>query len=80
MSCPCDSCKYKKLNFKPTEHPHTCPNFNYFFDAFMTAYCDGVLKTEPCDKWEEDPDLRQYGFEEYKKDQSKEGDNDARTR
>lgn len=47
--CPCDSCKYKKLNFQP---PHTCPNFDYFFNAFMTVYCDGVLKTEPCDKWE----------------------------
>ena len=49
MSCPCDSCKYKKLNYQP---PNTCPNFEYFFDAMMKAY-EGVLKEDPCDRWEE---------------------------
>lgn len=46
--CPCDSCKFKKDNYNP---PNKCPNFHYFFEATLMAY-DGVLKTDPCDKWE----------------------------
>lgn len=48
MSCPCDTCKYKKLNFNP---PESCPNFSYFFDAMLCAN-EGILKEDPCDKWE----------------------------
>lgn len=46
--CPCDTCRFKKDNYKP---PNQCPNFEYFFDAMMMAY-DGVLKTDACEKWE----------------------------
>lgn len=46
--CPCDTCRFKKMNYTP---PHQCPNFSYFFDAMMMA-SEGVLKTDPCDKWE----------------------------
>ena len=56
MSCPCDSCKYKKLNY---QKPNNCPNFEYFFDAMMKAY-DGVLKEDPCDKWEKEENDSQY--------------------
>lgn len=44
MSCPCDSCVYKSLNYQPH---NKCPNFDYFFDAFMNAF-DGVLKEDEC--------------------------------
>ena len=46
--CPCDTCAYKKMNY---EGKH-CPNFHYFFTAFMDAY-DGILKTDRCDEWKE---------------------------
>lgn len=48
MTCPCDSCKFRVTNYNP---PNTCPNFSYFFKAFMSAM-DGVLEEKPCDKWE----------------------------
>lgn len=47
MPCPCDTCAYKSLNYKPPGH---CPNFEYFFDAFMKAY-DGVLKEDECPEY-----------------------------
>ena len=46
MTCPCDSCAYKKDNYGPKH----CPNFNYFFDAMLQAY-DGILKEDPCDSY-----------------------------
>lgn len=45
--CPCDTCVYKKDNMHGGP---LCPNFDYFWDAFMNAY-DGVLKTDPCKDW-----------------------------
>lgn len=46
--CPCDSCRFKSMNYI---RGSKCPNFEFFFDAFMLAY-DGVLKTDACEKWE----------------------------
>lgn len=46
--CPCDDCKFKSMNFTPN---NKCPNFKFFFDAYMSAY-EGVLKTDKCEKWE----------------------------
>ena len=45
--CPCDSCVYQKDNYTPKH----CPNFNYFFDAMLQSYV-GILKTDPCEKYE----------------------------
>lgn len=50
--CPCDTCKFKDVNFNP---PNRCPNFDYFYHAFVTAY-NGGLKTDPCEKWEGEDD------------------------
>lgn len=46
--CPCDSCKFKSMNYTSGSK---CPNFKFFFDAFMLAF-DGELKTDVCEKWE----------------------------
>lgn len=46
--CPCDDCKFKSMNFTPTDR---CPNFKFFFDAYTSAY-EGILKTDKCEKWE----------------------------
>lgn len=49
--CPCDSCRFKSMNFKQGLSGNRCPNFKFFFDAVMLAY-DGKLKTDVCEKWE----------------------------
>ena len=50
-ACPCDSCRFKRDNYNP---PNQCPNFDYFFDAFMSACGADIptLKTDLCDKRE----------------------------
>jgi len=51
LACPCDTCRFKRDNYNP---PNQCPNFNYFFDAFMSACGADIptLKTDLCDKRE----------------------------
>lgn len=48
--CPCDSCKFKKLNYMP---PNECPNFEHFFDVMSSAF-EGKLNTDECACWEQD--------------------------